>query len=174
MMGPLNDITAQASNKVKRQMDAPAGYQHLQSPAEKENLGKSKSPHFMTPTFSSTQSFAAPDTKNPRATTSVSVKATKNSDGNTFLRSAAKRVGLRRMADGPPHSSKEGMKGLSFPDKVCRLLQCHGYVLILCPACYTIPCPFTRVSSIFGEEEQEQLTAVQTSPKSAHRTARYE
>ena len=55
--------------------------------------------------------------------TPASVKSSKAQSSNAWVKSAAKRVGLRRAGDGTPRSRKEGLleqsKGISFPDKVC-------------------------------------------------------
>ena len=116
-MGALSDITAQATNTIKRRSSSSTGYQRLQSPVgmEKENLGKS-SPHFMTPTYSSSKK---PDTKS--YSTSASAKPKQDEGSNKWMKSAAKKVGFRT-ADGTPRSKKEGVarqtKTLNFPDKV--------------------------------------------------------
>ncbi|CAD6593068.1 MAG: hypothetical protein ASARMPREDX12_006684 [Alectoria sarmentosa] len=131
-MGTLTDITARAGNTMKRQSTYSMGYQSLDSPtsakrpAENENSVKSKSPHFMTPTFSSSLQSAAVNGKehdrNDRNITPVPSKSTKAESSNTWMKSAAKRVGFHRTADGTPCSKKEGLpknsKTVSFPDKL--------------------------------------------------------
>ena len=108
-MGTLSDITAQASNTLIRRFPLSFGYQPLHSPAgmEKENVGKTRSPHFMTPTFSSKQSVAANG---------------KSEGSSAWMKTAAKRVGLHRTGDGTPRSRKETRakqtRTISFPDKV--------------------------------------------------------
>ena len=118
-MGTLSDITSQAGNTIKRRSPLSSGYQALQSPAqmEKENLGKSRSPHFMTPTFSSSkQSVIAKAKPDDRAPTPVSTRPIKPEGNNAWVKSAVMRVGFR------PHSKKElpskQAKTISFPDKV--------------------------------------------------------
>ena len=106
IMGTLSDITSRASNMKRQSNGSMTGsskaYRSLGSPSEKENRAKTKSPHFMTPTFASKQNT-------PDPTTPVSPKA----KGKPFLR----RVGLRRTQT--PHPKKESpRKTLSFPDKV--------------------------------------------------------
>ena len=124
-MGTLTDITARAGNTMKRQSSSSMGYQSLDSPtsikkpAEKENSAKSKSPHFMTPTFSSSLQSAATTNVTPVP----SAKSSKAESNNAWMKSAAKRVGFRRTGDGTPRSKKEESskysKTISFPDKVC-------------------------------------------------------
>lgn len=122
-MGHLADITARAGNTMKRQSNSSMGYQSLDSPtstkkpAENENSGKSRSPHFMTPTFSfSSQSVAATN-----ITPVSSTKSSKAESNNAWMNSATKRVGLRRTSEGT-RSKKEGptktSKSITFPDKV--------------------------------------------------------
>lgn len=124
-MGTLSDITAQATNTIKCRSHSSAGYQILQSPAgmEKENLGKS-SPHFMTPTYSSSkQSVAVHGKSDGKSSPATSLKPIKGESSSAWMKSAAKRVGFRRTGDGTPRSKKEALakqpKAISFPDKVC-------------------------------------------------------
>ena len=124
-MGTLSDITAQASNNIKRRSNSSMGYQTLQSPAsmEKENLGKSRSPHFMTPTFSSSKQSVAANLKDEdRSSTPVPPRPIKAEGNNAWMKSAAKCVGFRRNMDGAPRSRKESplrqVNTISFPDKV--------------------------------------------------------
>jgi len=129
-MGTLNDITSQATNTIKRRSNASMGYQTLQSPAseEKENLAKSRSPHFMTPTFSSSKQFTATKTRNNETPSApVASKPIKADSSNAWMKTAAKRVGFNRTAVTPrsmPRSKKEVQKhmaainAISFPDKV--------------------------------------------------------
>ena len=124
-MGTLSDITAQASNNVKRRSNSSMGYQTLRSPAsmEKENLGKSRSPHFMTPTFSSSKQSLAVDTKHDYPATPVPARPIKAEGGNAWMKSAAKRVGFRRPGAGTPRNESplRQVNTVSFPDKVCLL-----------------------------------------------------
>ena len=132
-MGTLTDITARAGNTMKRQSTSSMGYQSLDSPtsaktpAQKENSTKSKSPHFMTPTFSSSSQSIATTTATPVPLT----KSSKGEGSNAWMKSAAKRVGLHRTTNGTPRSKKEGpakkLKTISFPDKVCHSLY-HYYI----------------------------------------------
>lgn len=124
-MGALSDITAQASNNLKRCSNSSLGYQTLQSPAsmEKENLGKSRSPHFMTPTLSSSKQSVATKTKNDdHPSRPVPARPIKAEGSNAWTKSAAKRVGFRRAGDGTTRSRKESplrqVNPISFPDKV--------------------------------------------------------
>ena len=124
---------------MKRQSTYSMGYQSLDSPtsakkpAENENSVKSKSPHFMTPTFSSSLQSAAVNGKehdhNDSNITPVPSKSAKAESSNAWMKSAAKRVGFRRIADGTPRSKKEGLpknsKTVSFPDKVCHTSDCY-------------------------------------------------
>ncbi|KAL9098661.1 MAG: hypothetical protein Q9163_005723 [Psora crenata] len=121
-MGALSDITAKANN-TKRPPDASStGYQALSSPG-KETLGENRSPHFMTPTFASKQLTTPTTNERHRSTTPVPVNTTKlDNNGNTFLKTAARRVGLRYTADGRPRSQKEVVpkhdQNIPFPDKL--------------------------------------------------------
>ena len=124
VMGTLSDITAYAGNTMKRQSNSSTGYQSLGSPssvkktADKENAGQAKSPHFMTPTLSSSIQYVATTSVTPQP----SPKLGDPKSNTAWMKSAAKRVGLRRIGDGTPRSKKEGQlkspKTISFPDKV--------------------------------------------------------
>ncbi|KAL6713762.1 hypothetical protein ACLMJK_008254 [Lecanora helva] len=124
-MGTLSDITAQATNTINRRSPSAVGYQTLQSPAgmEKENVSKS-SPHFMTPTYSSTKQSAATAREKMagKTLTPSSAKPVKDEGNNAWMKTAARRVGMRRNGgDGTPRSRKEtiakDIKAISFPDK---------------------------------------------------------
>ncbi len=124
-MGTLSDITAQATNNIRRRSPSTIGYQVLQSPAgmDKENHSKSRSPHFMTPTFSSSkQSVSANGRSDASTSTPMSTKPVKGDGNNAWMKTAAKRVGFHRNGDGTPRSKKEAFakpkKAISFPDKV--------------------------------------------------------
>ena len=129
-MGTLTDITVRAGNTMRRQSNSSTGYQSLDSPkstkkpAEKENLLKPRSPHFMTPTFSSSLQSATTTNLTPVPST----KTSKVENNNAWMKSAAKRVGFRRTGDGTPRSKKEGppksSKTIIFPDKVCLSFAC--------------------------------------------------
>ncbi|KAL2039360.1 hypothetical protein N7G274_008028 [Stereocaulon virgatum] len=97
-------------------------YQTLRSPAsmEKENLGKSRSPHFMTPTFSSSKQSIAVDTKHDHPATPVPARPIKAEGGNAWMKSAAKRVGFRRPGAGTPRNESplRQVNTVSFPDKL--------------------------------------------------------
>ena len=125
-MGTLTDITTQANNAINRLSNSSPGYHNLSSSGEKENLAKPKSPHFMTPTFSSSKQSVAVKGKSPdRDLTPVPAKSSKADGGNVWMKSAAKRVGIRGRGDGTPRSKKGGSskqtKAISFPDKVSAL-----------------------------------------------------
>ncbi|KAG8533952.1 uncharacterized protein KY384_001694 [Bacidia gigantensis] len=104
-MGKLSDITTKASN---RSSGASKGYHAISSPKAKENVGGSKSPHFMTPTYASKQSA-----------TPTSDYTKPKSAGNHFLR----RIGLRRMT-GTPRAKQElqsiRSNRASFPSKLAH------------------------------------------------------
>ena len=124
-MGTLNDITAKANNTKRRSTASSMAYQSLHSP-EKENLGITGSPHFMTPTFASKQLITPATNQRNRSTTPVSLKSGRHETGHTFLKTAAKRVGLRRAGgEATLHSKKAAIpthnKSISFPDKVLYL-----------------------------------------------------
>ena len=143
-MGTLTDITARAGNTMRRQSNSSTGYQSLDSPkstkkpAEKENLPTSRSPHFMTPTFSSSLQSATVTNLTPVPST----KSSKVESNNAWMKSAAKRVGFRRTGDGTPRSKKEGppksSKTISFPDKVCLFLAYFPDTLLNSLACHSI------------------------------------
>ena len=126
-MGTLTDVTAKANNANKHQTIDIAASRALKSSTTGENLGKSKSPHFMSPTVSSSkQSISTPkkaDDNTPAPSSLITAK------GNGWMASAAKRVGINRTGDGTPRSRKEGLmkyprtpSALTFPDKVCGCL----------------------------------------------------
>ena len=125
-MGTLTDITAKANNAIKRQSADIMGSQTLKTPTPSGPLGKSKSPHFMSPTVSSSkQSIPASKTVQGRVSTPSSLSSGK---GNGWMASAAKRVGINRSGDGTPRSRKEDLlkiskspSALAFPDKVRNL-----------------------------------------------------
>jgi len=129
-MGALNDITSQATNTIKNRTNSSMGYQALHSPAseEKENLAKSRSPHFMTPTFSSSKQSNTTNTSNDDTPSApMPSKPIKADDSKAWMKSAAKRVGFDRTAVTPrsmPWSKKEAQRhmaavnAISFPDKV--------------------------------------------------------
>ena len=173
-MGTLTDITAQANNVIKRRSNSAMGYQALNSPDEKENVTKSKSPHFMTPTFSSKQSVVANEKSQDRVETPVPSKPIKADGNNAWMKSAAKRVGIHRASDGTPRlkkviSSKQ-TKAISFPDKV------RSYVLNLSHffveldfdvlACYTFLLQDDRHSTI--DSTEKGVAARQTTSDSSH------
>ena len=147
-MGTLSDITTQATVNYKRYSTSYTGYQALHSPTdmEKENLIKAKSPHFMTPTFSSSKQSATTSAKSgDKNSTSSSTKPLKMGGDAQWMKAAAKRVGFRRNGDGTPRSKKEtkskGSSAISFPDKVLFTfsdLQAHIFVLIVEIVCYTV------------------------------------
>lgn len=133
-MGTLTDITAKANNAIERQSVNMTASQALKSPASSENLGKSKSPHFMTPTVSSSKQNV-PVSKKAYDTTSTPSSLT-SGKGNGWMASAAKRVGINRTGDPTPRSRKEGHlkhpktpSALTFPDKVRNDLFCRASVL---------------------------------------------
>ncbi len=123
-MGTLTDITAKANNAIKHQSGDMMASQALKSSAPSENLGKSKSPHFMTPTVSSSKQ-GVPASKKAYDNTPDPLSSLASGKGNGWMASAAKRVGINRTGDGTPRSRKEGLlkhskapSALTFPDKV--------------------------------------------------------
>ena len=131
-MGTLTDITAKTNNAIVQQSSNSAVSQAAKFPATGETLGKSKSPHFMSPTVSSTkQSITTWNKSKDDTPTPPSLASGK---GNSWMVTAAKRVGIKRSGDGTPRSRKEGLKkqpktpsALTFPDKVGFNL-CHSCV----------------------------------------------
>ena len=122
-MGTLTDITAKANNAMKRQSGEPLTSQALKTSAPSENLGNSKSPHFMSPTVSSSKQSVPTSKKAFDHTPTSSFSAP--GKGNSWMASAAKRVGINRGSDGTPRYRKEGLlktpktpTALTFPDKV--------------------------------------------------------
>lgn len=112
-MGTLVDITDEANNMGEYPPNRSNVTPALKSAAQK-GLGKSHSPHFMSPTVSSSKQTISP---------SVPLKTGKNSKepSNAWVKLAVKRVGLRRLGDGTLRSKKEGLTKetkISFPDKV--------------------------------------------------------
>ena len=98
---------------------------------DKENLGKPRSPHFMTPTLASFKQSLIKNVKNDLRSSPVPSETTKPEESNAWMKSAAQRVGLRRVRDADTRS-KKGIPSLhadavSFPDKVwkglCDLLK---------------------------------------------------
>ena len=78
------------------------------------------SPHFMTPTIASKRAELE---KYPLHTqVPIPNNIPRSVIRNTFMRSAAKRVGFGRDVQGTPRSKKEGIslqnRAVSFPDKV--------------------------------------------------------
>ncbi|KAK4691725.1 hypothetical protein P7C71_g5334, partial [Lecanoromycetidae sp. Uapishka_2] len=96
--------------------------------AEKENVAKSGSPHFMTPTFSSSKQSIATNLKDDDSPSApLHPKLVKADGSNAWMKTAAKRVGFTRTAVTPrsmPRSKKEVQKRMasinpiSFPDKL--------------------------------------------------------
>ena len=120
-MGTLTDITTMANNEPTQHVEAtktPPGPSLMK---QDENLGSRKSPHFMSPTLSSTKQNAAKSSKAQDRTNSTPPSAAADKpQGNTWMASAAKHVGFRRMGDGTPRSRKEALKSkaVAFPDRV--------------------------------------------------------
>ncbi|KAL8814989.1 MAG: hypothetical protein Q9223_005834 [Gallowayella weberi] len=120
-MGTLTDITSKASNKNIRDLNSPMG---TSKNAPSQSHGNTKS-NFMSPTMASTKKAtnASPAPKDDtRNSTPTSIRLEKASTAK-WMTSAAKRVGLRRVAgDGTPRSKKEGLKlssnTVTFPDKL--------------------------------------------------------
>ena len=173
-MGTLTEITERAGNAMKRQSNSSMGYQSLDSPnpasksAEKENSVKSKSPHFMTPTFSSSLQSVTTASITPIPSTNF----TKAEGSNTWMKSAAKRVGFRRTGDGTPRSKKEGppknIRMVSFPDKVCFTSDLMPDVLLTSLACYPISQQSLRHSPINKDAASQGFTQGQASSQSSH------
>lgn len=82
---------------------------------------KSKSPHFMSPTFSSSRQSIAKFAKEQDRTSTPSAPTSTHTKRSQWIASAAKRVGLGRLSDGAPRSRKEGMlpKTVVFSNGVC-------------------------------------------------------
>ncbi|KAL9632554.1 MAG: hypothetical protein Q9164_005255 [Protoblastenia rupestris] len=120
-MGLLSDITATANNTKRHANTTSNAHQSLLSP-EKENLGTTRSPHFMTPTFASKNSTTTLTNQRDFSETPVSIKSSNQDNTNAFLKSAAKRVGLRRTGDGILRSKKEAVlndnRNIPLPDKL--------------------------------------------------------
>ncbi|KAL8774121.1 MAG: hypothetical protein Q9209_001229 [Squamulea sp. 1 TL-2023] len=120
-MGTLTDITSKASNKNLRSVDSPIRTSK-DVPSQSENHVKG---NFMSPTMASTKKAnnATPPTNHgTRTSTPTSIRLEKASTAK-WMTSAARRVGLRRVAgDGTPRSKKEGLKSsvnaVTFPDKL--------------------------------------------------------
>ena len=88
---------------------------------DKENLGKTRSPHFMTPTLSSFKQSLTKNVKNDLASSPVPLETTNPEESNAWMKSAAKRVGFRRVKDGTPRSKdipSQNAGAINFPDKV--------------------------------------------------------
>ncbi len=89
---------------------------------DKENVGKNRSPHFMTPTLSSFKQSLTKDVKNDLPSSPVPLETTNPEENNAWMKSAAKRVGFRRVKDRTPRSKKDipsqHADAVSFPDKV--------------------------------------------------------
>lgn len=138
-MGKLSDITANASNTGSRLSAASMGYQSLDGAPSSENLAK-KSPHFMSPTVSSTKQVNAKPSNAPGSTSTPLTSSAKARASGNWMASAAKRVGFSRASDGTPHSKKEGFakppKAISFPDKVRRHSPLHGDGPSACAVCH--------------------------------------
>ena len=123
-MGALNDITLHATNSIKRHSRSSTSYQSLNSPGamDKENVGKTRSPHFMTPTLSSFKQSLTKNVKNDHTSSPVPVETTNSEESNAWMKSAAKRVGFKRVKDGNPRSTKDipsqHAGAVNFPDKV--------------------------------------------------------
>lgn len=155
-MGKLTDITAQATNTPRKHSNIVSAHRKLQSPAgmEKENMGKSWSPHFMNPTLSSSKQIISSNVQPQAHTTTPEPARPVKTDG--MMKSAAKRVGFRRTGDGMPRSRKEGLaktsKAISFPDKVSssrsRSSDDIDIVFTRETVCYTFSWKCFRPSSV--------------------------
>ncbi len=178
-MGKLTDITAQATNTPKHHLHSPPGHRTFQSPAgmEKENLGKSRSPHFMTPTLSSSKQTVAANTEARGPTPAPEPARPVKVDGK--MKSAAKRVGFRRAGDGTPRSRKEGLakqvQAISFPDKVSSAsLNSPDEIDIVFThetVCYTVSWQCFRLSSTVSESSFWNTSKGQATSESSHCTA---
>lgn len=178
-MGKLTDITAQATNTPRIPLHSSPGHQKLQSPAGmgKENFGKPRSPHFMTPTLSSSKqnNTASPEAKGitPVSEPARPIKV----DG--MMKSAAKRVGFRRAGDGTPRSKKEGLakqsKAISFPDKVSSVSSKApdriDIVFTRETVCYTVSWKRLRLSSAVSEATFWNITKGQATSESSYCSA---
>ena len=123
-MGALNDITLHATNSIKCHSRSSTSYRSLNSPGamDKENVGKTRSPHFMTPTLSSFKQSLSKNVTNDRTSSPVPLETLDPETSNAWMKSAAKRVGLRRVKDGTPRATKDTPSqhagAANFPDKV--------------------------------------------------------
>lgn len=121
----LKDITAFANNANMTTSSPRTDEKH--SPVKIGEIRKSRSPHFMTPTFASKRSHF--DNPSDHTGTPVKIRPIKADGGSSLLKSAAKRVGLHFGADGTPREKKEGPSKhvgvASFTDKV-QLIH-HSY-----------------------------------------------
>lgn len=121
-MGTLIDITSNANVINKRQASNLSPSQA--SNAKKgngKNVPKARSPHFMSPTFSSSNQSATKISKErDKASPSSSSFAADQTSRSNWMVSAVRRVGLNRVGDGMPRSRKEGLlsKATALQDKV--------------------------------------------------------
>lgn len=121
-MGTLTDITPNAKVINKRQA---SNLSTSQAPDAKKgngkNVPKARSPHFMSPTFSSSNQSAAKlgKERDLASPSSSSIAAAQTSRSNWMV-SAVRRVGLNRVGDGMPRSRKEGLlsKAATLQDQV--------------------------------------------------------
>ena len=92
---------------------------------DKENLGDSGSPHFMTPTVSSSKQSTTMNIENNRPSSTLPLKPSKAEGGNAWVRSAAKRVGFRRNDNDTPRLKKEALSkpagNTGFPSRVWKV-----------------------------------------------------
>lgn len=178
-MGKLADITAQATNTPKNHSHSSPSHQTLLSSATmgKENFRKSRSPHFMTPTLSSSKQTIAANTEARIPTPASEPARPIKPDG--MMESAAKRVGFRRAGDGTPRSRKEGLtkqaKAISFPDKVSSASSESSGIIDAVftreTVCYTVWRKCLALYSTVSEASFWIITTRQATPESSYRSA---
>lgn len=101
-MGALSDITAIATNRKSRSTYSKAP-EALDTPASVKV--SSTNPRFMSPTIASSQQGTTPSAhKRDRTFTPTSISSSK-AKSNSWMASAAKRVGISRMSDGTSRTS---------------------------------------------------------------------
>lgn len=175
-MGKLSDITAQATNTPNNLLHSSPSHRKLHSPAGmgKENFGKSRSPHFMTPTLSSSKQTIAANTEAKGFTPAPEPARPIKVDG--MMKSAAKRVGFRRAGDGTPRLKKEGLakqaKAISFPDKVSsasfKISDGIDIVFTRETVCYTVSWERFRLSSTISEASFWNIAKRQATSESSY------
>ena len=82
---------------------------------------KSKSPHFMSPTISSSKQVVAKSVKEQAKISPPSALTSSHTKPTQWIASAVRRVGFTRGSDSAPRFRKESTSAnaVTFPDKVC-------------------------------------------------------